>query len=644
MTAAPARAAIARIPERSAASGPLTHRRTRRLLFMYSALAVAGTLLALVGPPFWQGFGLGMWFPGAGFALGFGTLGNAVGYGAAMLLSILLFGIGFMSWFGAGNIVAPVAVWIGTAIAAGMAVPSEAWGGAYLLVPALVIGSGLAAGHRMRRAHAQAIATRDRRNRALVERSAALPAYRPAEVRELDTDTLGLMRHVLDLNLSQPVDGFEGFEWGDQFQFGSLRYALDGMGYALAGVQYGATPAFRGYLSEAQRRLQGKLLHHRNWKYWRWENAWGHLSLDPNPITDRDNVMYHGWFMAMLGEYMSNTGDYSANNEPMVLRHPNGREWRYTFSEVCEVLYNSHRKSAFTLFPCEPNWIYPMCNNFSLIALKIHDRLFGTSWFADIADAYRHSFNNEFCTADGRVLAIRSALTGITLPMLTSAMADSITAHFLHGTFPDLARRSWEIARLDYIRVASGELDITTRGWDKLDTGNYKPSMITTYAQIGAAAAEMGDEEVATLLRKRIRDEFSWRDVDGATRLEGCSSQAQGMTLYHFAAHANLRHDMHARGMPEHELHGPILDEAPYPDVLVAYARNDGAALDLVLRPGRPGSEDRRHTLGLAQLRPGTRYRCEGAGEARIDADANGNATLDIALQGRTALRIVPVS
>lgn len=644
MTGMPASAEIARITERPAPNGPLTAYRLRRMVKVYLGIAALGLLLAAAGSPFWQALGLGLLLPGGGFAAGFTSAGATVGFGAAMLLSLLLFGLAFLAWFGAGNIVAPVAVWIGAALVAGLTAPAEPWAGAMLLLPATVAGGALLFWQRARKAHGAAVATRDRRNRSLAERAATVSPSTVADVRELDTDTLGLMRHVLDRALLQPVDSFEGFHWGDQFQFGSLRYAVDGMGYALAGVQYGATPAFRGYLSEAHRRLQGKLLDHRNWKYWRWENAWGNLSLDPNPITDRDNVMYHGWFMAMLGEYMSNTGDYRANAEPLVLRHPSGREWRYTFSDICEVLYNSHKKSDFTLFPCEPNWIYPMCNNFSCVALKIHDRLFGTSWFADIEADYRRNFDHEFCTVDGRVLAIRSQFLGITLPMLTSAMADSFTAHFLHGTFPDLARRSWEIARMDCIRVAEGAVHIETKGWDKVDTGNYRPSMITTYAQIGAAAAEMGDREVADLLRERIRDEFVWRDEDGATRLEHCSSQAQAMALYHFAAHPNLRHDMHARGMPAAELSGPILDDAPYPDVLVAYARNDGAALDLVLRPGRATSAGQQYTLGLAQLRPGARYACTGANENRIIADDTGCATLTVQLAGRTALRVVPTA
>ncbi|MGB0219377.1 MAG: hypothetical protein ACPGJF_08605 [Sinimarinibacterium flocculans] len=622
---------VATIPLRDRAAGPLTRQRYRRLAAVYAGAAVLGWMLWTAAPSAWRAFGLGLLMPGAGFAAGFTSLSGVAASVAAWLLTIVLFALGFFAWFGSGNVVAPVAVWLLSALAAAIAVPVVPWTGAPWLVMAILGLAGGLAVRTARRTTAQALRQRARRNVALRERALQLRPAGRFEPAPLNRDALPLLRHVLDRAL-QPVDRYDGINWVDQFQFGALRYALCGMGYALSGVHYGATPAFTGYLSEAQRRLHLKMLDHRNWKYWVWENAWGNLALDPNPIHHRDNVMYHGWYMAMLAEYISNTGDTRYQDEPLVLRHPSGREWRYRFSEICEVLHRSHRKSAFTLFPCEPNWIYPMCNNFSAIALKVHDRLYGTRWFAEIESDYRRRFDDEFCTLDGRVLAIRSTHTGLTLPMLTSAMADSVTAHFQHGTFPDIARRSWEIARMDYIRVLDGRIEIEARGWDRLDTGSYRPSMITTYTQIGAAAAEMGDLEVAALVRERVREEFDWRpENDGAVSLDGVSTQAHATTLYHWTARPNQRRSMHADGIPDAERAGPVLAEAPYPDVLVCYARNDGSALALELAPGCSAAVGRTATLGLDQLRPGQRYRI---GDARVCvADAGGRARFDVRIE-----------
>ncbi len=642
MATASSLAAIARIPSRPRAQGPLTTQRYRRLTSVYLAIAGVGLLLWFSANSFWQAFGLGLLMPGAGFSAGFTSTASVFALSAAWLLTVLLFAVGFIAWFGSGNVLAPLAVWLVSAGVSGLTAPTSAWSGAPVLVVAMLAAGTVLVLVANRRNLRVAERNRDRRNTTLTERSLVVSTSADFDTGSLSDDALPLLRHVLDRAL-QPVDRYDGINWVDQFQFGALRYAICGMGYALSGVQYGATPAFSGYLSEAQRRLHRKMLDHRIWKYWALENAWGNLALDPNPIHHRDNIMYHGWYMAMLAEYISNTGDTRYRDEPLVLRHPSGREWRYTFTEICEVLYRSHRKSAFTLFPCEPNWIYPMCNNFSAIALKIHDRLFGTQWFAEIEHDYRRNFDNEFCTLDGRVLAIRSVHTGITLPMLTSAMADSVTAHFQHGTFPDIARRSWEIARMDYIRVLNGDVEIEAKGWDKIDTGSYRPSMITTYTQIGAAAAEMGDTEVASLLRERVRDEFVWApENDGSVALQGVSSQAHATTLYHWTALPNLRRSMHATGVSAAERAGPMLTDAPYPDVMVCHARNDGAALRLVLAPGSAAAVGKTVGLSLDQLRPGQTYRVNDS--HTVVADGQGRARLDHRIeQARTRLSIAPV-
>jgi len=91
-------------------------------------------------------------------------------------------------------------------------------------------------------------------------------------------------------------------------------------------------------------------------------------------------------------------------------------------------------------------------------------------------------------------------------------------------------------------------------------------------------------------------------------------------------------------GPPASVFSGPILSRADYPAVLVAKAFSDGADLQLVLYPG--GSQPTQ-TLGLERLKPGARYRVQ-QGNAEFVADAGGRAELNVVLQGRTELNIVP--
>lgn len=639
------RAAVALIPQRQTLDGPISNARLRRTLLVYLLIAATGFALAFGAPSSsWQAFGLGLVLPGGGFTVLLAGGGWLI-FGAVLGLtfSVLLFAAGLFAWFGTGNNLAPPLVWLASAVAAAALAPMQSWSGAPWLLVAAVLALALLTMNRRRLQQRVAVANRERRNIHLAKVAASLSSVTSRElvvedVNEVPEEAAGFLRYLLDRAL-QPVGEFNGFDSIDQFQTAAIRYQVCNFGYMLAAVQHQSLPAFRGYLSEAQCRLHSKMLDHRNWKYWALENAWGNLSFNPDPVP-RDNIMYSGWFGALLAEYISNTGDQRYNQEPLRLQHPDGREWQYTFSQLAEAVYRNFKRSDFTLFPCEPNWIYPLCNNFGSIALKIHDRLYGTDWWADIEANYRRRFDDEFMTLDGRTLAIRSSRTGLTISALTSVMADCVTAYFLHGVLPDVARRCWEIARLDFIRVAEGQVELVTRGWDAIDTGNYRKSMLTTYAQVGAAAAEMGDYEVLRLLQQRVREEFTRIDAEGVSSISGASNFAHASVLGLYSQTVGTRRKMHEQGVLPSDRDGPLLLQAPYPDVLVTHASNDNGVLQLVLRPGRPQALGGEFALDFGQLVAGSRYRVDGALSEDLVADSLGKLSLRLRLQGRTALRL----
>jgi hypothetical protein len=212
----------------------------------------------------------------------------------------------------------------------------------------------------------------------------------------------------------------------------------------------------------------------------------------------------------------------------------------------------------------------------------------------------------------------------------------------MHGILPDVARRAWEIARLDFIKVANGRVELVTRGWDAIDTGNYRRSMITTYAQVGAAAGEMGDREVVELLRQRVREEYPGTIEDGVRLHPGVSNFAHASLLGFYAQGPGVRRSLHVRGTSAATLGGPLLLDAPYPDVLVQRAHNDDGALSGTLSPGRPAAAGGSYTLQLGQLLPGVNYRCEGLRESTLTADARGRATVHVQLTARQDFRVTP--
>jgi len=293
-----------------------------------------------------------------------------------------------------------------------------------------------------------------------------------------------------------------------------------------------------------------------------------------------------------------------------------------------------------TLFPCEPNWIYSMCNMTGINTLLLSDRLHGTAYEASVGDDLRRRLREEFVTPDGRITAIRSARLGVTIPMLTSTLADTTAATMMHAADPELARRTWTIVRNEFVDISGDVPSIALRGWDAIDTGNYQRGDVNAFAAVMWAAAEMGDSEVYDALLPHVDRTFEPVESDGARWYRGGSNQANSLyALARFSLPGTFRR-LVAEGPGRAVLEGPYLEDVNYPEVLVAFADTDGADLRLVLHPGL--ADVGRQRLGIEQLRPGATYRVSGATVDETVADARGRTTVEVDLVGRREVHLTP--
>jgi linalool dehydratase/isomerase-like protein len=456
---------------------------------------------------------------------------------------------------------------------------------------------------------------------------------------ELTPDRLALARFALDRAL-QPVAEFEGFDRIEQFQTSSVRYQVATAGYALASLQFGRTPAFHAYLSEAQRNLIAKWQERVCWAYWAKENLWGNFRYDPDPVP-RDNIMLSGWLAYQIAGYVSNTGDtrYSQPGS-ITFDHPRGRRYEYDLHSLTAALVRNFAGSDFTLFPCEPNWIYALCNGYGVLPLPIHDRLYGTDYSEHVLPAFRRHYEQEFLSVDGRTIGIRSSMTGLSIPAMTSILSDTAVIWQLNPVFPDLTRGLWEIVRREWVDIpATGPVQLDLRGWDKIDTGNYSRSPATAYSAIGWAATEMGDTELAARLTEDVEATYEPIVEGGVKRYGRASALSNFALLAGQVANPGGHRQRVAHGMPDAWMRGPVLDDCRYPDVLVAQAVSDGDDLRLVLHPGAAAG---RQALGIARLRPGVMYRLTGAVQDAVTATSQGTARFEVDLDGRREVRLVP--
>ena len=633
-------------PERKHLLGPVTRARQNRTFVIYAAMVLIGLAPTLLeASAGWRAAGLGLWAPGAGFvALG--------GWWTLLFpLTLVLFGASLVAWFWAGVVVAPPTVWLGAAALAGAMAGETSWA---LAPHALAAGLALFGGwlwSRARSRHVSGVAlareSRAALPAAIVAADAATEQAIAAapEERVLAPDQLALVRYCLDRAL-QPVGAFGGFNIIDQFQPAALRYQINHLGFTLAQYQGAYAPNFRGYLREAQRNLIEKYLERKVWSYWVYESCWGHLNFSDFDPAQRDNIMLTGWFGMHVGQYMINSGDRRYMEPGSLTFRLNSRTaYEHDFNTLIGSVRQNYERceDEFCLYPCEPNWIYPICNHYGMCALAASDTLHGGGLVKRFAGPWFDKLEAEFTDSAGEMIGLRSELTGIEFPFPVPPHQYAV---FMNVFAPEQARLLWAKARprlLEQIREDDAGDPVFEPEGASLDPGVYKadrPAVPAMTARL--AAREFGDDLIAAAAARTIAREGEPQLIDGAM----AHAKMSNIVNADIARGAILRFGdfrrSFAQGPGEAALRGPMLTGVDYPDTLVARAISDGEDLRLTLYPGRnPG----KRALGFEQLQPNAVYAVEGvAGAENLRANGAGEASLEAVLTDRLDIRLKPAA
>lgn len=623
------------LPTPGRAVPPTTARRLRRALTAYAALWVVGALPGVLGlGDGWTAAGLGLVLPGGGLVHG--------GHPVLALVALLAVTLSVFVWWAMGPTVLPPLVWLASAAVGGAIADTGSRAsalGVLATVPALVLLAALV--HRVR--HARQVRVGTALNARLATTEFVVTGHPGLDARvpvaEHTAEDLAHLRYALDLAL-QPLDSFEGFTRIDQFREAATRYQLNALSYGLSMSQFTRTPAFSGYLAEAQRNAIEKMLDRRVWGYWALENAWGNLDLDRDPVANRENIMLTGFHGLMVGMYAALNDDRYSRAGALTYRWSDDVGYPTDHGGLAASIHRNVEASPYGLFPCEPNWIYTVCNTFGMNTLISHDRLRGTDLFADVEQRLRHAYETEFLRPDGRIVGVRSQHLGLSWNLWAGPAIQLTTAYWMHAALPDLAQRTWWLLRETELRKDGTGLRLPTSVSSRLDPGNYTIGA-DTYSQVVTvmAAREIGDEEVATLAQRTLDEREAVAEENGARRYADASGLANHYAnLGRFGRRSALR-DLVNFGTPDSWREGPTLAEAAYPEVLVARAVTDGRALHLVLRPG---SGPVRTRLLIQRLVPHQRYAVRGAGTEELVASAAGDAVIEIDLGDRLEVRIDP--
>ncbi|KAL4939225.1 hypothetical protein BDV06DRAFT_225196 [Aspergillus oleicola] len=611
-------------------------------------LILAGAGLAAFTPnefaalsPKTRAAALSLVFPGAGYLACLNLKGAVL-----LVLTYLFLPVCLFAWFGAGGLGFPVGLWvlsIGGAYWA--ASPSAIWNNAGWLAGALLLSFFLVFNRHASKARRQGALRRNDRNQnlprfleAVTESVVAPPG---AEDRELTLDELRWVQWLFDVGM-QDIDDFSNYGIIDQFQTASLRYQIYELMYCLAMYQGIYAPNFHGYCSTVYRRSITKSLTPRVLGFWKWETLWGKFRTDFDPVRE-DNIMVTGFVLQAVALYVANTGDMRYT-EPgsLTFNVSEKHSYQYDIHSLSKALVSQWTINPYTLFSCEPNWIYTPCNLQGIVGQVVYDRMFGTSHATTLQSKFEYSFTSEFMEPDGSILPIRSELTGFTIPGLCGVLTDLVNAMMCRGHMDHIARRMWAIFRNSNLHFNNkDQLELVGLvGADMVDPGNYRSSPQSMLPAVAHTAGEFGDERVRMKALEKLNRELA-RDVSKTGSVRWSPKQASFVTTTNTVKAMLLRNEdwrkLVTEGPSEMALKGPILDQVPYPGVLVAKARSHTSRdLNLVLYPSaKPG----RFEIGIKRLRPNVKYIVKEQ-DLSINADEEGNATLKIFVDGRTVLTI----
>lgn len=610
------------IPTRTKAHGPLTAYRLRRFYAMMAVVFAAGVAPLLLGASAqWKAFGLGLLFPGAGFLYA----GTFVSIALAMV-SFAAFAVIMFIWWARGVILGPPAVLVGTALL------SAAWiegsSGVVAMefaIPAAVIGLHGYFAFKRRATFTQQQARGAALNADIARAEPILRDVPVIAAPEMPPSQITEFRRMMDLAL-QPVDSWDGFNMNDTWQDGALRYQICTMSWNLALGQYTQLPAFHGYLNQAQENLIRKHIDRKTWNYWYWESLWGNLKPDKNPVHI-DNIMLTGFLGVSLGmfETTSGTSPFAAPGA-LTFRWDEKTAFPYSHSSMLEEVVKNYNRYDIGWFPCEPRWVYSMCNLVGRTALELHDARHGTNYVAQMKPRFEKTMEEEMMMADGRIKVCTSTPFGFQVPSLSGLFGETWGIRFLTPHAPEQAERLWQVMKKEFISVKpDGSLDfkLLPLGWDTRKPADFSkwpelnPLIVTLWA-----ALEMGDDEIIDATSKAID-----------------SGYGEGVAASMTWSRRNTIRDIVNKGLPDAWAKGPILAEANYPEVIVGRAVTDGAALSLVLHPGDGDCEA---TLGISRLVPGRSYRVL-QNDDRFIANSEGRHAITANLSGRTELDIVPM-
>ncbi len=425
-----------------------------------------------------------------------------------------------------------------------------------------------------------------------------------ASKSSLSDDELGHLVNIVRL-ADQDLDDWSGWEARDQEGMEAYRYQIAFSAYALALQQYNCVPAWREVHKAALDRLLTRMIQKPVWEFWA-EVSKTRKDYDPDwegpkpskhdPVGEK-NIMYSGHIVHMAALYeMFYRDDKWSRPGAMTFRWSAEESYPYDLQKLLGVIHvemlspRAKGGACIAGVECEPNLIFPECNQHPLLAFQLNDHNHGTHLYAD---AKRHLGDFFDCTVmfDPETKNVANCwrvkqAKMVRLTGMPSASADGWTGAFMHSWQPETIQTAYEKQRdRDIRRDPAGELRIS-----------FDPAFELGLGFFALLATELGDVKTARELYdyaerhyKPIRDKGTLHYTPNPKAAKDKVSNTSDKVIA--MARSNRPNgilNLHERPWSDAEFAYPLVEGIDFPRVLVREARWDADRRTLVveLAPG----------------------------------------------------------
>ncbi len=475
--------------------------------------------------------------------------------------------------------------------------------------------------------------------------STEIPQIDPATYPEIANDEMGLFRWYLSVG-DDEISDFSKIEAYDPGQGGlsSYRYSLAFITYFLTLEQYHKLPACPEIIKPRMDRLIQKMIEKPVWSYWA-DTSRGIVYLEPfmnrpypeahDPVAEK-NIMYSGHLGHMIASYEMLYRDLKWS-EPgsIVFKYSDTEQFVYDNNSLQKVLYDQMSNNWYHGIVCEPNAVFPECNQHPVLSLMLYDSVHGKD-YSKVRDKFMDFFlksmminpvSHETClfflvkqktTVSQEFANFGNGLSLLTIPLawsgllnIRTSVANGWNGTFMHAWQPEFIERHYPYQKERRLI----EPDENTA---YLKTEMILDQIVTPF--FAMLASEVGDLETRDKLINWCRDYYKpvWEDgmlkypvnepVTIINPNNGFTASSQALTgiliAYAMANTKDGQKDVIASPFTERNFTSPIVTGVDYPNVVLRRAIYDFEKETLIVSTEGGALKNGSTSISIEQLDP----------------------------------------